>query len=245
MAYHSTSKVGVHTSQRFSTPDINYIVQRLSNPPPTIWCNDDVLYLIFSHLGPNDAARAALVYTLWHRHATNAAYMYVVLHSTSPSSLLVCPHLRKHVQHVTMWHFTPDHRDCFYEWLDHLPENTLKSCRILAVADYASPTASNIACIAADTLELVQFGSQRLDESFIQLVRDDRMPSRARLLSPWSVLPQGGRPDQCLERLGALSGLPLPILIEQLLLTLPLDPDRQALRETSMYRATHAGDVII
>ncbi|KAH9854500.1 hypothetical protein C2E23DRAFT_75884 [Lenzites betulinus] len=212
-------------------------LKRLAHPLAPISClNDDLLYEIFSYLDPKEAARAALVCARWHHNATHAAYNSIFLHSTSPSSyalsrtLLACPHLCTHVQHVTVLHCTPDCRDSLYAWLDYLPGGSLKSCRVISVlAGQTELIVGRQACITAEILEVTQVGSHRPPES-IHL--------RALLHNTsWQFVPPDG-PDQCAEDIGPVVSLPFPTVIERMLATLRMDPGPRALRQTSTYRHT-------
>ncbi|KAH9854506.1 hypothetical protein C2E23DRAFT_76260 [Lenzites betulinus] len=231
--------------RRCATIILQLIKRRFHRLSPISCLNDDVLYEIFSYLDPKDAARAALVCVRWHHNATHAAYNSVFLHSTSPSShvlsrtLLVHPHLRTHVQHVTVLHCTPDHIISLYKWLDHLPEGSLKSCRVISVFGKINSTFASPAWFNAEILELTEVGSHRPPAN---VAGTDWSALMNNTNTNWGILPPNGR-DQCVEHIRPVTSLPFPTMIERMLATLRMDSDPRALRRTWTYRDTmRAGD---
>ncbi|CDO68480.1 hypothetical protein BN946_scf184499.g5 [Trametes cinnabarina] len=127
---------------------------------------DDILQGIFSWLSPNDAARAALVCTRWHRSATPAAYSHVVLRFWTPSAfrlartLSVSAHLRQHVRHLTLICFDPDARCPPLDWLADLPLDLLRSLRVVGPIALYERIATCPALTHAAAVELITLSSR-------------------------------------------------------------------------------------
>lgn len=137
---------------------------RLPDPSPDkIWFRDDILYQIFSHLDPEDAAQAGLVCKHWHRNAAHASYREVTLHTSSPFSrslahtLLHHPDLRLCVRHLTVVHSMAYPQEHLYKWVYLLPPSSLKTCRIFGVPRCTDKLRKAMMAHAART-ETVYFG---------------------------------------------------------------------------------------
>ncbi|OJT05623.1 hypothetical protein TRAPUB_3546 [Trametes pubescens] len=219
---------------------------RLPDPSPDKpWFRDDVLYQVFSHLDPQDAAQAGLVCKHWHRNAAHASYREVTLLTFSPFSrslahtLLHHPDLRLCVRHLTVVHSMMYPQEHLYEWVYLLPPSSLKTCRIFGVPKCTDKLRKAMMAHAART-ETVYFGFSYPEELLRAALSVTTHPGLKQayqnmLNGAWGVMtPNSKRYRDDIEAISPPT-IPLPMAIEQFSECVQLDFRSHAHRKVDVY----------
>ncbi|OJT05617.1 hypothetical protein TRAPUB_3540 [Trametes pubescens] len=181
---------------------VGLALARLTQRPPQNkpWLPDDILYEVFSHLDPADAAQAGLVCAQWHRNAAQASYREVSLHTSSPFSrslartLMNNPRLRRYVRHLTVVHCAPLPQEHLYEWIYLLPPFSLKTFRVFALPEPTEKLRSAIVVGTAPITEIALFGYQYSKEVLLNSISSADNPARRQWLI--RMLGEGWQLDQ-------------------------------------------------